>query len=124
MNLSQRFADAFNTGDLDDWAACFVTDATAQVLDAPFPIERGRDIIKATSCNHMLNEADVKLVARVSIDQDGDVVMFLHSDDETKLDCIAVVEGDDLVERCQYRVWWHSEDWLADFASRHSLSRP
>ncbi|MHC4840527.1 MAG: nuclear transport factor 2-like protein [Planctomycetota bacterium] len=125
MSLSQNFADGYNAGNLETWAACFAEDAKSQVLDSPFPTEQGREVIKNTSCKHMLGEGDKPhaLTAKVVSDEGVDVVVFLQTD-ETKLDCIAIVEGDELVKDCKYRVWWHSEDWLNEFAARHGLSRP
>ncbi|MBL4847960.1 MAG: nuclear transport factor 2 family protein [Planctomycetes bacterium] len=47
------FVEAFNASDLDAMAALLSTNATAQVLGAPFPEEQGADVIRHTSFPHI-----------------------------------------------------------------------
>ena len=46
MTIAQRIADAFNTADVDAFAACFTPDAVQTHPFFPSPL-RGRDAIRA-----------------------------------------------------------------------------
>jgi len=63
-----RFAAAFNERDLDALAACVAEDATARVDGAPFPEEKGRDEIRATSLRYLLEDEDLRAVRHGAID--------------------------------------------------------
>ena len=123
MKLAEQFAKAYNTGILDVWAEVFAENATAQVLNAPMLVEIGRDKIKETSCDHMLNAPERPLIARVIDHNDSEVVAFLVAADESLLDCVVLIDGGALVDTAKYHVWWHSENWLQDFSSQHRLKR-
>ena len=60
MDLRDRFAAAFNDRDLDALASLLAEDAVARVDGAPFPEERGRAAIRATSLPYLLRDRDLR----------------------------------------------------------------
>jgi len=56
VDVAEAFVAAFNTRNLAGLAACLAPDAVARVEGAPFPEERGRDAIRATSLPYMLGD--------------------------------------------------------------------
>jgi len=53
--VHERFVAAFNGREIPRIAELLATDATAEVLGSPFPVERGRDVIAGTSLPHVLD---------------------------------------------------------------------
>jgi len=86
MDLLDRFAAAFNDRDLDALASLLADDAVARVDGAPFPEERGRDMIRKTSLPYLLGTEELRAVRH-----DG---WILLRDAEGRLDC-AVEAGTD-----------------------------
>ena len=72
------FVAAFNARDLDALRALLAEDATAQVLGAPFPEERGAAAIATTSLPHLL-EPDADLGAALA-EHDGRRLVLLRRD--------------------------------------------
>jgi hypothetical protein len=66
--LEESFAAAFNRGDLDALVDLLAPDATAEVLDAGFPVERGAEAIARTSLPYLLGAEDPLRAATVLLE--------------------------------------------------------
>ena len=88
MKTLKNFVNAFNAGDLDALAACVAEDAWAEVVDAPFPREEGRDKIRATSFAYLLGESLTAEMGEVEVllrDSDGVVDMAVRFEEKDGL---------------------------------------
>jgi len=105
-----KFADAFNARDVAALKALFTPDATSQVMDSPFPEEKGVEEIAAKSLNHMLDE-DTPLTASVAQVDGRGVILF--RDETGKLNAAAwVSEAGGKITRTEYIVEWHRAEEL------------
>jgi ketosteroid isomerase-like protein len=88
MDLLDRFAVAFNDRDLDALASLLADDAVARVDGAPFPEERGRDMIRKTSLPYLLGNEGLRAVRREG--------WILLQDADGRLDCAveAKIDGE------------------------------
>ena len=130
MNASpsaDAFAERFNARDLEGLAALLAEDATAEVLDSGFPVERGRDVIAKTSLPHILGEIDPPLSARVWAATDEEPLVLLVTADDV-LDTVVRVIGSEAsppnasITRLEYLVGWHRPADLAGIAAAAGLT--
>lgn len=105
-----KFVDAFNARDVAALKALFAPDATSQVMDSPFPEEKGVEEIAAKSLNHMLDE-DTPLTASVAQLDGRGVILF--RDETGKINAAAwVSEAGGKITRTEYIVEWHRAEEL------------
>ena len=106
----QQFAEAFNARDIEKLKSLHAPDATAQVMDSPFPEEKGIDDIAAKSLNHMLDEEAALKASAAQLEGRG---LVLFHDPEGRLDAAAwVSEEGGLITRMEYIVQYHREEEL------------
>jgi hypothetical protein len=106
------FVEAFNARDLDAMAALLATDATAQVLGAPFPEEQGAEMIRHTSLPHVC-DPELGLVASRVIFEGRDWILLRIPGESGPIDTAlsAAVEGG-AIQRIEYVVAPHQPERL------------
>ena len=127
MSLAALFAENFNVGDADLLASLLAPDATAQVIDAPFPEEQGRGVIRTTSIPHIL-EMEPPVTARAETFEDEPWVLLVRSatsDDDGVLEMAVRVIGNaagDAIARLEYVTPPNAPDRLAAIAAAFGLA--
>lgn len=118
--MIDKFVAAFNARNLDGLKALLATDATAQVIGAPFPVERGADVIAATSLPHMLG-GDERLSAE-SFNHDGKPWVLFRAPDGT-LDTVATIAFErGLITRIEYFVTHFAAKVVAKIAKARGIA--
>jgi ketosteroid isomerase-like protein len=103
MDLFDRFATAFNDRDLDALAELLADDAVARVDGAPFPEERGRDMIRKTSLHYLLEENALRAARHEG--------WILLRDGDGRLDCAVEARTDgDRITSLRYVTEPHRPD--------------
>ena len=103
MSVAEQFAQAFNDRDMERLKGLFAADATAKVLDSPFPEEHGIEEIESKSLSHMLGDGTDPLKAEAGAHVAKTLILF--RDGNGKLDTVAFVEeSEDKIIRMEYIV--------------------
>ena len=119
MDWADAFVAAFNRRDLAALAGLVATDAVARVDGAPFPEERGREVIRDTSLAYVLGE-DLALHARPTEHPDVEVLLL---DADGRLDmALAVEHADGLARSIVYYTTPHRREVMSDIANALGLS--
>jgi hypothetical protein len=122
---ADEFATHFNAGDADLLAALLAPDATAKVIDAPFPEEQGRGVIRATSIPHIL-ELEPPVTARVEIVEAIAWVLLVRSiEGDGALDMairITANAASDAITRLEYLTAPNAPERLAAIATACGLT--
>ncbi len=98
--ILDQFVEAFNTRQLDPISSLLQDDAVAQVVEAPFPREEGRETIMKTSIPYM---AGGDLAASVVVIDGHSRVIFRTQGGQGPLDVIAHI---DLQDKHIQRIDW------------------
>ena len=123
---ARAFAAAYNAGNVEALKALLTVTCQAQVVNAPFPTEIGRDQIATTSLPHILGDPPGALQAR-AVDVAGESVVVLH--DGPLLDTVVRLRvapadadaGSDAIEAIHYLVTWHALEAMRPFAHAAGL---
>ena len=108
--LLKRFAGAFNGKDLDGLAELLASDATAEVLNSGFPVEKGREVIRKTSLPYIL-DSEVPLTAEVWVDEGVGYVLLRESGGNRALDmALRLICAGGAIQRIEYWVQDHRPD--------------
>lgn len=117
MEVFDRFAAAFNARDLDALADCLADDAVARVDGAPFPEEKGRDVIRKTSLPHLLEGSELRAVRSDTMQG-----WILLRDAAGRLDCaVEVTECDGRIAALRYVTAPHRPEELRSLADRAGM---
>lgn len=126
-SLHSQLVDRFNARDLQGMVNLLAPDATAEVLDAGFPVERGRDVIARTSFPHVLGLGDDtdggRPVARLWCDSATENKLVLLVSDGA-LDTAMRIELDEAgtsITRIEYLVGWQRPAELRTIAMAAGL---
>ena len=105
-----KFCEAFNARDLAALKGLYEPDGTAQVMDSPFPEEKGIDEVASKSLTHMLDDDNPLKAQAAQVDGRG---VILFRDQTGKLDAAAwVFESGEKIRRMEYIVQWHRAEEL------------
>lgn len=86
-SLLGDFVQAFNARDPERLSGLLAHDASAKVLGAPFPLEEGPEVIRATSFAHLL-EADPPLTASRARIVSGECVLLRTEEGRGPIDTV------------------------------------
>lgn len=122
QDLCERFASAFNAGDLAGLKALLHPDATAEVLASGFPVETGADAIATTSLPYLLelDEGGTRLRARAWVHEEDRYVLLLVG--EALDTAVHVRTRGDRIERLEYVVEPHQPERLQELARQAGIA--
>lgn len=111
-SLHERFVEAFNTGEIPRVVDLLAPDATAEVIDSPFPVERGRDVIAHTSLPHVL-DSEAGLVASLAVAHGTRWILLRTEEGRGPIDTAIRIDHEGaLVTRIEYVVAPHDPSAL------------
>ena len=122
-SAAEKFAEAFNAGDLDALEGLLESNATAEVLGSGFPVEKGAAQIRETSLAYLLKEAETDpLTAEVWKDEETEYVLLREPKGARALDsAIRVISADGKIARLEYLVLFHQLEELKQIGAKLSI---
>ena len=116
-DLARRFATAYDQRGLEALVALLAEDATALVVDSPFPEEIGRAVIAHTSLPHILGDGSDPLRAEPWASPEATHVLLREASGDRALDtAIRLQARGGRITRLEYLVTWHAAQDLARIA--------
>lgn len=124
QRLSERFQAAFNEQDLRGLVSLLSSDATAEVLDSGFPVERGPEVIAKTSFPHILGIEDGsrRVQARAWVDDEDSTAYVLLLLDGRLDSAVRVLCTGELIDRLEYVVQPHQPAEVKRLAERAGIA--